>query len=564
MKVYDKVWSTAPFIRSKMDSSTIMREVMIALTFVAVASVLLFGYAPLVIFAIAFSTGGLIVLLSGFFYSSFYFNSDTWKVSVLIFCLSLPPTAPWYVVIVGVITILFMSKWLFAIGSKNVFNPALIGRIVVMTLFSNDMATRWVFPIPKLLPLIRQTKPELSFIQALFESMHVIAGRKEFSFDSNLLQGADTLSGVSMPMYQDAISGPTGLTSLKNFADTQTELPWIDMLDVLFGNRMGAIGETSILIICIAFLYLVIKKIIDPWIPLIYIATIWLLTYIFGGLALYQGLFYFPASLYVFYGSAFFVAVFMLTDYGSTPVNKKARYILALAAAIIVVIGRIKDHYGDPQTYTLLFLNFMAPFLEKVYRSKPYAQIYNKFHQTTSQLPIMWNKIILGMFIILMSYIGSQFLPIEEFQTRKEHQNQQILRSLFDNYIVQQKFSSNVFQVTDEYQEPLDVVFSSKHGYRARHINMVIVFQGNKIKDLEILPPFDETRGIGDKLYAENWEKNLIGLTVEDLDISVLDLSQYAIDVISGATETTSTILAIVKHADEERKKYIKSVEVTE
>ncbi|MGL4388114.1 MAG: RnfABCDGE type electron transport complex subunit D [Brevinema sp.] len=559
MKVYDKVWSVAPFLRSKMNSSLIMREVLISLFFVAFASVLLFGYAPIVIFLIAFLTGGIIVFISRYFYSSFYFQSDTWKISTLIFCLSLPPTTPWYIVVIGVVTILFMTKWLFAIESKNIFNPALIGRILVMTLFPNDLFNRWVFPLPKLVPLVQQSNPNFSFIDSVIEAMHIIAGQKTFIYDSNFLIGTDTITGVSTPMFQDALTGPTYLISLRNYVGGQVDLPLVNWFDLLIGNRFGAIGETSMIILFIAFLYLVIKKIIDPWLPIIYMATIWLVTYIFGGLTLEQPLFYFPASLYSFYGGAMFVAIFMLTDYGSTPINQKARYAIALLGGFLVAIARIKWHHGDPQTIILLFLNFSSALFERIYRSQYYAKPAATDTNEKTESPIFWSKIILASTIAVISFLGTHFIPLEEFQSRKDNQNQQILRNLFDNYVVTEKITSDMFKVVDENQEILDVVFAADHGFKARTIDIVVVFQGEEIKNIEILPPYEETRGIGDKLYFHDWEKKLIGLTIEDLQINTLDLTQYAIDIISGATQSTTKIINIVKLADEKRKKYLNS-----
>ncbi|MGL4562521.1 MAG: RnfABCDGE type electron transport complex subunit D [Brevinema sp.] len=561
MKAYDKVWATAPFLRSKNDSSMIMHHVFLALLFVFCGSVLLFGYAPIIICGVAYITASIVVFISRFFYKSFYFKSDTWKVSIMIFALSLPPTTPWYVVVVGVLSILLFSQLLFAIGSKNVFNPALLGRIVVMNLFPHDLFNKFVFPLPTLIPLIQRDDQNLSLFDAFLKAMHVISGNKTFSYSSSLLDSQDIISGVSIPMISDALTGPTYLISLKNYSKNMTELPTADWFDLFIGNRMGTIGETSVFILLIVFAYFVIKKIIDPWIPIIYVGTIWILSFVFGGLLLQKTLFYLPAASYTFYGGALFVSVFMLTDYGSTPINKQARYFMALLAGILVFIARLKWFHGDPQTSVLLFLNFMAALFEVIFRKKYYGQekIITKHEQSYTYKSISWSRIVLGMIIIAISFLATTFIYLPEFQSRKENHNQNILRQLFNDYIITEKLTPQLFKAINSNQEPVDILLVSGGGFTSKDIKLGVVLNSNVIENIEILPPFNETRGIGDQIYYRNWETNLIGLTIEDLNIPTLDLKQYAIDVISGATETEGEVVEIIQKADKSRKKYTKS-----
>ena len=174
-----------------------------------------------------------------------------------------------------------------------------------------------------------------------------------------LLSFGSLTSGFIAPRGVDAFSGATPLALL---AEGKTEeLP--SLLQMFLGQRGGAIGETCILALLIGFAYLLIRKVISWQTPVIFMGTVFLCSLVFGG---------FTVAVYeLLAGGLVLGAVFMATDYTTTPITASGRMLFALGCGLITFVIRWFFTLPEGVSYSILCMNLMAPWLERWTRRKP-------------------------------------------------------------------------------------------------------------------------------------------------------------------------------------------------
>ena len=147
------------------------------------------------------------------------------------------------------------------------------------------------------------------------------------------------------------MSGATPLDILKNGG----ELP--SLLDMFLGMRSGAIGETCTAALIIGFIYLVVRKVIKFETPLIFIGTVFILSLIFENDPMI-------ATYYVLSGGLVLGAVFMATDYVTTPITRSGKMIFAFGCGIITFLIRYFGAYPEGVSFAILFMNILSPYIE--------------------------------------------------------------------------------------------------------------------------------------------------------------------------------------------------------
>ena len=303
------VVSSSPHIHTKSSTPMVMLDVVISLMPLLVAGVLIFGLEALLVVGICVITSVL---------SEIIFNLITKKeqtvgdfsalVTGLILGLSLPADASiWWECIVGSVVAIVVVKCLFGGLGCNFANPAATGRIFIFLAFSSTI------------------------------------GR-----------------GVN-PTAVELTSSATTLEAMKSGAE-MSELP--SLLDMFLGLRGGAIGETCIAAILAGFIYLVIRRVIHFETPVIFAATVFVLSFIgYGSLetALYQ----------LLSGSVIFAAVFMATDYVTTPITRTGKMIFAFGCGLITFVIRFYGSYPEGVSFALLLMNILSPYIEKWTQPRP-------------------------------------------------------------------------------------------------------------------------------------------------------------------------------------------------
>ena len=139
-----------------------------------------------------------------------------------------------------------------------------------------------------------------------------------------------------------------------------------NLLDLFIGKVGGCIGETSAAALLIGFVYLVVKRVISWHIPVVYIATVFLFTFaVKGDLTV--------ALAYILSGGLFIGAIFMATDYVTSPSTPWGKVVFGLGAGVITVLIRLWGNYPEGVSFAILLMNILNPFIEKWTRRKVFG-----------------------------------------------------------------------------------------------------------------------------------------------------------------------------------------------
>ena len=312
--------STAPHFYSSVDTRSIMRDVIIALIPAGLAAVALFGMAAVITMATA---------VAGCVFFE-YAGSKWWLktppatrdlsavVTGLLLAYNLPCKMPVWMTLIGCFVAIIITKTAFGGIGKNLFNPALVGRVFLFISFPVQMTT-WVRP-------------------HLFDFMN-----------TDVTTSATTLGIIK---HIDASSSATQLT------EKMSELP--DYLEMFLGYTGGSMGEVSALMLLIGGLYLIWRKVINWQTPVAYIATVAVLTVLFpkAGGAEYM--------LYSIFGGGLFLgAFFMATDYATSPVTKKGQLIYGIGCGLFTVFIRYFGSYNEGVCYSIMVMNCCTALIDK-------------------------------------------------------------------------------------------------------------------------------------------------------------------------------------------------------
>ena len=291
-----------------------MRDVIIALSPATVSAVVFFGIKALIMICVCVGSA----VLSEFLFKIICKKAQTVGdlsaiVTGLLLALSLSTRATIWQCVVGSVVAIVVVKCLFGGIGCNFANPAITARVFLIIAFGS------------------------------------IAGGAATVFTS-----------------PELVSSATPLYVLK---EGEGALP--SLLDMLIGNRGGAIGETCAIALILGFIYLLIRKVISFETPVIYIAGVFLMT-----LAIKQDI---TVALYHTLGGGLLIgAIFMATDYVTTPINRVGKIIFALGCAIITVLIRLFGSYPEGVSFAILIMNIITPYLEKIGVPKPVGGVKNE------------------------------------------------------------------------------------------------------------------------------------------------------------------------------------------
>ena len=307
--------STSPHIHAKDTTQSIMRDVLIALAPATVVGIILFGLKALLTVAVCVSTAVV---------SEFLFNLLAKKkqtvgdlsavVTGLLLALTLPAKAGIFECIVGSMFAIVVVKCLFGGIGCNFANPAVTARVFLLLSFA-------------------------------------------------------TVGGGSHTAFQDVdlVGGATPLELVGT--EAAEKLP--SLLNMLIGNRMGAIGETCAIALILGGAYLVWRKVISWHTPVIYVGTVFALS-----LLITQS---FTETLYhVLGGGLLLGAIFMATDYVTTPINKYGKMVFAFGCGLLTVLIRFFCSYPEGVSFAILIMNIVSPYIEKLCTRKPFGKVVAK------------------------------------------------------------------------------------------------------------------------------------------------------------------------------------------
>lgn len=174
-----------------------------------------------------------------------------------------------------------------------------------------------------------------------------------------MLVAFGSMSSAAFPKNIDAVSSATPLAVLQNGGE-------VKITDLILGTRGGSIGETCTVALIIGGLYLIFRRVISWHTPVIFVATVFLFTFAVKGDA-------FTALEYTLSGGLFIGAIFMATDYATTPVTKWGKVIFGIGAGLLTVLIRLWGVYPEGVSFAILLMNILTPYIDKWTAKKPFG-----------------------------------------------------------------------------------------------------------------------------------------------------------------------------------------------
>ncbi len=295
--------TSSPHVKSNNTTSTIMRDVIIALIPALIASNVIFGLrAGLVTAVCVASCVGFEYLSRRIMKKSNTISDLSAVVTGIILAFNLPSTMPLWMCVIGSFVAIVVVKQLFGGIGQNFANPAITARIVLLVSFGTQM-TNWAAP--------------------------------------------------KIAAVADAVTGATPMAQL-----AAGETP--NLLNMFLGTTGGSLGETSALALLIGGIYLVYRKVISPIVPVAFIGTVFIFTAILGVNPLAQ----------ILGGGLFLGAIFMATDYATSPVTNMGKLIFGIGCGLITVLIRVFGSYPEGVSFAILLMNILVPYIDKATRLK--------------------------------------------------------------------------------------------------------------------------------------------------------------------------------------------------
>ena len=311
---YELTISSSPHVHSKTTTQTIMRDVLIALIPALILSVVFFGFRALTVTLVSMAA---CVFFEWAWCKLMKQNDKTYDLSACVTGMLLafvcPVTIPYWTIILGDLFAIILVKMLFGGLGRNIVNPALAGRAFMFS---------W--------PVLMSTWVKVGFANAAnpFKAVDVVTAATPLA---NMHQGV---------MCEESI--------------------W----QLFIGNVGGCIGETSALALLIGFGYLLLRKVITCRIPVAYIGTVAVLTFLFP-----LGNDRIPWMLaQIFGGGLMLGAIFMATDYVTSPLTKLGQIVYGIGCGVLTVMIRYFGGYNEGVSYAILCMNLTVVLLDRIGR----------------------------------------------------------------------------------------------------------------------------------------------------------------------------------------------------
>lgn len=318
-KYHEKlIVSSSPHMVTKTDTSKIMGTVLIALLPAFAVGIYQFGFRVVTLTAVFVAS----CVLFEYLYNKITKKPQTVGdlsavLTGVLLAFNCPSSLPYEIAIVGSFAAIVVIKQLFGGIGQNLVNPAVTARVFMFIAFATPM-TSW--PTPR--------------------------------------------GGHATGAVVDATTSatPLGVLSHGSFADVYSD--GFTKMDLFLGNVGGCIGEVSALAILIGGLFLIWKKVISPIIPVTFIATVFVLGFIWGG---FDG-----ALFHILAGGLMLGAFFCATDYVTSPTLPLGKVIFGIGCGLFTMLIRIFASYPEGVSFAILLMNILTPYIDKICEKRMY------------------------------------------------------------------------------------------------------------------------------------------------------------------------------------------------
>lgn len=312
--------SPSPHVHSDYSTVRLMGDVVIALLPALMVSVRVFGWSVLLVTAVSVASCVLLEFLVQKYLvkGPVTVNNLSAVVTGLLLAMNLPANIPLWIVVVGAVVAIGVAKMPFGGLGKNIFNPALAARVFLLIAYPVQMTS---FPLP-------------------------------------------TLAGVA-----DAYSGATALGAAKAHL---VDFASFDALSMFTGAMGGSFGEISALALLLGFVYLLMRRVITWHIPVAVLGTMALFAAIYGATQSVELAWQMP-TFHLLAGGALLGAIFMATDYVTSPMTTKGMVIYGVGIGAITMCIRLWGAYPEGMSFAILIMNSVVPLINKYVKPKRFG-----------------------------------------------------------------------------------------------------------------------------------------------------------------------------------------------
>ncbi len=324
------VVSPAPHMHGSETTNGLMRDVMIALAPSLIVSIYFFGFSAIKLAFVGVISCVLVEYVIQKYIAKTKVTIDDYSAAItgLLLALNLPPSSPWWIVLIGSIVAIGVAKMSFGGIGQNLFNPALVGRVFLLVSFPVIM-TDWSIP------------------------------------HSWFREGIDANTGATaLSIVKDGLS--RGMTMDEIFAAND-----FSYAEMLFTKIGGSVGEVSALALLVGFVYLLIRRVIKPHIPLSILGSVMLFSAVFWVIDPAH----YPDPLFtVLTGGLLLGAIFMATDYVTSPMSKKGMIIYGVGIGVLTVLIRYYGAYPEGVSFAILIMNAVVPLLNNYFKPSKFGK----------------------------------------------------------------------------------------------------------------------------------------------------------------------------------------------
>lgn len=318
--------SASPHVKHWENGRTLMVDVIIAMLPALIWAVYLFGWRTLTLTVISVASCMVFEFLAQKVLRRPITVLDfSCVVTGILLAFNLPVSTPLWIPVMGAFFAIVVVKQLFGGIGKNIVNPALAARVFLFTAWPNEI--------------------------------------KDF------VAPMDKLSALNISV--DATASATPLVSLK-----QGVSPDVTIFDMIIGNMPGCIGEISVVLLLLGGIYLLVRKVITWHIPVAFIGTVAVLTYLFPQNQSVQAWEFMVTELCS--GGLILGAFFMATDYATSPVTKPGRLIYGVGCGLITVFIRYFGGYNEGVSFAILIMNLLVWYIDLFTRPRIFGALPKK------------------------------------------------------------------------------------------------------------------------------------------------------------------------------------------
>ena len=317
---------SSPQIHSKQSTSKIMWIVVLTLIPSGLWGVYAFGLRSLLVLAASIIAAVASEWIMGKMMSRSTLSDGSAVLTGLLVGYNMPAEVPIFVAVLASVFAIVIAKWTFGGLGANWMNPALAGRVFVFFSWTSGM-TKW--SMPKMV--------------------------------TDTVSGASPLGFVKTGLmnFDGTVSGPVEFLSSQGY-------PASSYLDFFLGRIPGCIGEVSALLLLLGGIFLIIVKIVNWEIPVFYLGSFALLTWIFGGLGFNGSYFTGDVLFQMLTGGIMLGALYMATDMVTSPITRKGMIIYAVGCGFLTFLIRFYGSFPEGVSLAIIVMNIFVPFINRL------------------------------------------------------------------------------------------------------------------------------------------------------------------------------------------------------